>query len=477
MTTAVHPPIVLVDTDGGSALIRVDGVETRLTASSMPDVVRQAVQHIASTVATPFGGPVTVWATDPANGTSTLSIDPSGAVTALPPAPIPEARPHVEEMTRPDTTPAESPSAEAVAPAPVSEPAPASVAPDADGAELAPDVAEPAPAGAAGALSTRDAAAEVPQTRREARLTARDFALSKPAPKTGPALEGWQGSLNRVSGGALRLAPGATELTRRDRRNSIQRGIAGHKTIAVIGEKGGVGKTTTTYMLGAVLGRVRGGTILAWDNNEFNGTLGDRSYEAAHDHTARDLLGHIDTFTAQAHQAELVNFVRPQRDNKFDVLASQSLDSATDVIDADAFRKLHAALSRFYRVIVVDTGNNSKATTWQAAVEAADQLVLTSLAKEDASRKIASLADTLVEQGYADKLANAVTLIGHTSPVDYPELEQRLRDHMGKLTRAVVSVPFDPGFDQGDVIEYAALSRASQEAWLAAAAAVMDGLR
>ncbi|PPF53445.1 cobalamin biosynthesis protein CobQ [Clavibacter michiganensis] len=452
MTTAVHPPIVLVDTDGGSALIRVDGVETRLTASSMPDVVRQAVQHIASTVATPFGGPVTVWATDPANGTSTLSIDPSGAVTALPPAPIPEARPRVQEIARPDSTPAEAPSA-AVEPAPVSEPAPASVAPDAD------------------------AAAAVPQTRREARLTARDFALSKPAPKTGPALEGWQGSLNRVSGGALRLAPGATELTRRDRRNSIQRGIAGHKTIAVIGEKGGVGKTTTTYMLGAVLGRVRGGTILAWDNNEFNGTLGDRSYEAAHDHTARDLLGHIDTFTAQAHQAELVNFVRPQRDNKFDVLASQSLDSATDVIDADAFRKLHAALSRFYRVIVVDTGNNSKATTWQAAVEAADQLVLTSLAKEDASRKIASLADTLVEQGYADKLANAVTLIGHTSPVDYPELEQRLRDHMGQLTRAVVSVPFDPGFDQGDVIEYAALGRESQEAWLEAAAAVMDGLR
>jgi len=460
MTTAVHPPIVLVDTDGGSALIRVDGAETRLTASSMPDVVRQAVQHIASTVATPFGGPVTVWATDPANGTSTLSIDPSGAVTALPPAPIPEARPHVEETTRPDTTPAEAPSTAPVAPAPVSQPAPASVAPDAAGAEPAPD-----------------AAVAVPQTRREARLTARDFALSKPAPKMAPALEGWQGGLNRVSGGALRLAPGAAEVTRRDRRNSIQRGIAGHKTIAVIGEKGGVGKTTTTYMLGAVLGRVRGGTILAWDNNEFNGTLGDRSYEAAHDHTARDLLGHIDTFTAQAHQAELVNFVRPQRDNKFDVLASQSLDSATDVIDADAFRKLHAALTRFYRVIVVDTGNNSKATTWQAAVEAADQLVLTSLAKEDASRKIASLADTLVEQGYADKLANAVTLIGHTSPVDYPELEQRLRDHMGQLTRAVVSVPFDPGFDQGDVIEYAALGRESQEAWLEAAAAVMDGLR
>ncbi|WP_181032915.1 MinD/ParA family ATP-binding protein [Clavibacter michiganensis] len=465
MTTAVHPPIVLVDTDGGSAVIRVDGVETRLTASSMPAVIRDAIEFIASTVATPFGGPVTVWATDPANGTSTLSIHPSGAVTALPPAPIPEARPHVEETARPDTTPAETPTAATEAPAPADEPAPASVAPDADGAELAP-AAEPAPAAAAG-----------PQTRREARLTARDFALSKPAPKTGPALEGWQGSLNRVSGGALRLAPGAAEVTRRGRRNSIQRGIAGHKTIAVIGEKGGVGKTTTTYMLGAVLGRVRGGTILAWDNNEFNGTLGDRSYEAAHDHTARDLLGHIDTFTAQAHQAELVNFVRPQRDNKFDVLASQSLDSATDVIDADAFRKLHAALSRFYRVIVVDTGNNSKATTWQAAVEAADQLVLTSLAKEDASRKIASLADTLVEQGYADKLANAVTLIGHTSPVDYPELEQRLRDHMGQLTRAVVSVPFDPGFDQGDVIEYAALSRESQEAWLAAAAAVMDGLR
>lgn len=334
------------------------------------------------------------------------------------------------------------------------------------------------PLGQVSVLATmpRDEAA-APTTRREARqLTARDFAESKAAAPTGPALLGWRGTLNRSSFGVFKLAPGPHEQRIRDSRKSIQRGIAGHKTIAVIAEKGGAGKTTTTYLIGATLGRVRGGTILAWDNNEYNGTLGDRAYEASHDHTATTLLEHIDGFTSESMSADLVNFVRSQAENKFDVLASQNLDSNSDVIDEAAYRKLHKALLRFYRLMVVDTGNNSKAGTWQAAVESADQLVLVTILREDSGRKLTSLADTLIKQGHGDKLANAVTIISHASEREYPELEDRLRNHMGQLTRAVVSVPFDKQLDRGDTIEYDALTEDSREAWLHATATVMDGL-
>lgn len=280
-----------------------------------------------------------------------------------------------------------------------------------------------------------------------------------------------------MTGGALRLQPGRLEQTHRARRASIQRGIAGHKTIVVVGEKGGVGKTTDTYMLGATLGRVRGGTVLAWDNNEYKGTLGIRAIPAAHDHTANDLLEYIGDFTDQSHSAELVNFVRPQGENKFDVLASQNLEGDSDVIDAAAFERLHTALSRFYRIIIVDTGNNSRAETWRAAVDKADVLVLATIVKEDSARTLASLADQLIALGHEDKLANAVTIMGHTSTTTHRDLEDRLRAHMGELTRAVVSVPFDPAFDRGDVIEHDALKLPSREAWLEAAAAVMDGLK
>lgn len=464
MTTTTREPVITVDArEDGTATITVDGTATELREESLERVIPAAVRHIVNVVAIPYGAPVTVTARNPREGESVLQIAPSGKVTAAPAAPAEPIAPQPVEAQPTAAAPIET--QPVAAPQLIEEvPAPTAAAP-------VEPVAPQEPAAPSGAVV--DGAA----TRRERRLTARDFAESKPEPPAAPAAEGWRGSLNRVTGGALRIAPGAVELNRRQRRASIQRGIAGHKTILVLNEKGGVGKTTVTWCLGATLGRVRGGTVLAWDNNEYKGTLGIRSQAAAHDHTARDLLNHIGNFTDERHTGELVNFVRPQGENKFDVLASQSLDGDSDVIDAAAFRELHKALSPFYRIIVVDSGNNSRAETWQAAVDAADVLVLATIVKEDSSRTLASLADTLIAQGHEHKLANAVTVMGHTSPTNYPDLERRLVDHMGQLTRSVVSIPYDAALDRGDVIDYDALTPASREAWLTAAAAVMDGLK
>jgi MinD-like ATPase involved in chromosome partitioning or flagellar assembly len=452
-TTAPAPEVTVTAGADGTGTLTIDGTPRELRGDSLQGVVGAALDAIVQELVKPAGHPVLITANDP-SGSYRLRVDVDGTVSPVPDEPAPTA---AHDETAQEDAGEDEP-----------RPADAGAVPDVDH-----DDEHLAELGAEEAAQPERA----PQTRREARLSARDFVQSQPTPKAAPAREGWRGGANRAGFGMLRLAPGTLELTRRGWRSSVQRGIAGHKTIVVIGEKGGVSKTTTTYLLSAVLGRVRGGTILAWDNNEYNGSLGGRAYEAHHDHTARDLLGHIDTFTDQAHQADLVNFVRPQRDNKFDVLASQNAVGNTRVIEADEFRKLYTALTRFYRLIIVDTGNNSEASTWRAAVESADQLVLTSLVKEDSAVKIASLADKLDATGLGDKLANAVTLINHNSPINYPDLEQRLHDHMAQRTRQVVTVPFDKALDAGAGIEYDALTAASKEAWLAATAAVIDGLR
>lgn len=454
---AESPSVTINAQEDGTAVITVNGTDTVLHQRDLASATKAAVDHVAAVVATPAGKPIRALAIDPSTGQNLIEIAPNGRVSILPLEVVDEAPAPVEVTPEPEDVPA-----------PVEE-APVVV-------EEVPVVVDEAPVPSAAAQSDEETES-VPVTRRERRLTARDFAATMPEAPAAPAAEGWRGSLNRASGGALRLAPGTLELNHRQRRASIQRGIAGHKTILVLNEKGGVGKTTVTWCLGATLGRVRGGTVLAWDNNEYKGTLGIRSQPAAHDHTARDLLNYVGNFTDTRHTGELVNFVRPQGENKFDVLASQSLDGDSDVIDAAAFRELHASLSPFYRLIVVDSGNNSRAETWQAAVEAADVLVLATIVKEDSSRTLASLADTLIAQGHEDKLANAVTVMGHTSPTNYPDLEKRLEEHMGQLTRSVVSIPYDAALDRGDVIDYDALTLASREAWLTAAAAVMDGLK
>ncbi|GAA1740342.1 chromosome partitioning protein [Microbacterium paludicola] len=503
-----RPRISAVTNEDGTGAVTVDG-STRPIKARDAAGARKAVLAMVVEVAMEYGRPVRVAASG-SDGVRMLIVAPDGSVeegieTPAPPAsaapaaiapaaiaPAPAApAPAPDEIVT--SVPKSAPAPAAPAPAAPAPAAPAPAAParaaaapaaPAPAAPARPAPAAPAPAPAMPAAPAPAARASRPGeptgdalTRREARLlTARDFAETAKPVTPVPATEGFRGGVNKLG---FRLKPGKAEQAKRDRREAIQRAFSGTKTIAVIGEKGGVGKTTTTYLLGATLGRVRGGSVLAWDNNEFKGTLGIRSLPSPdHDHTAIDLLDHVQSVgTGELSSADLIDFVRAQGENKFDVLASQSLDGDSDVIDEEAFGLLHETLSRSYRVIIVDTGNNSKAGTWQSAVAEADVLVLTTIVKEDSARTLASMADTLVAHGHEAKLRNAVTVMSHPSPTSYPDLERRLIAHMGQLTRKVVSVPFDTALDRGDVIDFEALSDESREAWLEVTAAVAEGLR
>ena len=57
---------------------------------------------------------------------------------------------------------------------------------------------------------------------------------------------------------------------------AIQRAFDGPRTIAFLNPKGGAAKTTSVLVAGYTFGTVRGGGVVAWDNNETRGTLGIR---------------------------------------------------------------------------------------------------------------------------------------------------------------------------------------------------------
>jgi len=71
---------------------------------------------------------------------------------------------------------------------------------------------------------------------------------------------------------------------------------AGLRQITVVNPKGGAGKTIATLMLGLTFGQTRGGFVLAWDNNETQGTLGMRAQPDVHARTVRDLLRDLERF-------------------------------------------------------------------------------------------------------------------------------------------------------------------------------------
>ncbi len=236
-------------------------------------------------------------------------------------------------------------------------------------------------------------------------MTATDFLDRRDSEQAlGPATWGWRGRVRRWSGGAIKPAMGRKELAHEQAKSAIQRDFDGPRTIVFINPKGGAAKTTGVLAAGYTFGTVRGGGVVAWDNNETRGTLGIRGTRSSHRNTTRELLEDLGRFkdVYQSRIGDLGAFVRSQGDAHFDVLASDERPDVTGMIHADDFKEVHQLLERFYRLIIIDSGNNMRAENWLAAVETADLLVVTSTVREDTGYSGLWMLDALQDAGYLE---------------------------------------------------------------------------
>ena len=296
-----------------------------------------------------------------------------------------------------------------------------------------------------------------------------------------PAQTGLRGLVRTITDGRISPAPSARELEQRRLVQAIQRGLDAPKTIVVVNPKGGSTKTAATLLLAATIGTHRGGSTLAWDNNETRGTMGWQTKPSPnHANTAVALLRDLDRLNSGhgLRVGDLDQYVRSQGNAHFDVLASDEDAASTAAIDDAKFHALHAVLARMFRVLIVDTGNNMRAPNWRAAVQAADQLVIASSISEPVARSAAWLIDGLRADGKDDLVAGAVTVLTDTSQESSKDrdLRQRLETHFGRVTREVHHVPYDRALDRARTIDIELVSDHTRSAWLGAAAAVVAGL-
>lgn len=310
-------------------------------------------------------------------------------------------------------------------------------------------------------------------------MTATDFLDRRENQKDlGPATWGWRGAVGRVSGGLIRPRMGAKELAYNRERSAIQKDFDGPRTIAFINPKGGAAKTTGVLAAGYTFGTVRGGGVVAWDNNETRGTLGIRGIRSSHRNTTRELLEDLERFKDVYHSriGDLGAFVRSQGDAHFDVLASDERPDVTGIIHAKDFAEVHSLLERFYRVIIIDTGNNMRAENWLAAADAADLLVVTSTVREDTGYSGLWMLDALQDAGYADLKHKTVTVLSDPSDRVDTRLANDLVQVYEQRTRGVYRVPYDPALVSGSVVPYDQLSEGTRRSWLRACAAMADAL-
>jgi MinD-like ATPase involved in chromosome partitioning or flagellar assembly len=291
------------------------------------------------------------------------------------------------------------------------------------------------------------------------------------------AANGWRGVLARTTG--LQVPASEAELGRRGHVQAVSQHWPGPRKISVVNGKGGVGKTLTTAMLTAVFARHGGAGVLAWDNNDTRGTLGWRTEKGPHDSTVQDLLPATGQLLSPSSQiSDLARYVHHQTGDKYDVLRSNpELLATKQRITQDDFDALHSVAAKYFRLVFFDSGNDESAPRWLRMIDHTDQLVVATTALGESAESGALLLEALHERDeHSAALArNAVVVVLQSERNGTLAEAQRIADGFTGIARAAVTIPFDRAL-HGGALRYDSVSTATQNAWLAAGAAVADGL-
>jgi MinD-like ATPase involved in chromosome partitioning or flagellar assembly len=301
---------------------------------------------------------------------------------------------------------------------------------------------------------------------------------TRPSVTAAPPSWGWRGRLHRLSGGLITLKTAQDEIDVRQAITDIRRGFSRPMTLVVIQPKGGAGKTPTTICLSAAFGAHRGGYVVGWDNNETRGTLAVRVTNPDDQRaTVWDLLGDLAGFErSDARVGDLNYYVRPQADANFDALVSDDNPGNMAQIGEQEFQRLHSVLQRFYRMIVVDTGNNVRSPNWQAAVNSADLVVVVSTYQRDVGYSGSWVLDHLTQTGREELARNAVTVLTAADPTTDKAVREQLLTHFGTRTRTIAEIPYDPQLAHGGPIQWNSLAEPTRNAWVLAGSAIANAL-
>jgi len=284
-----------------------------------------------------------------------------------------------------------------------------------------------------------------------------------PLPREAPAERGIRS--------ALRLRPGSTERMERIARATAATAFRRPVTVVVANPKGGSGKTPTTLMLAGALGQARGGGVVAWDNNELRGNMHLRTHDTNSRSTVTDMLQAMPMLTQpDARLGDVAAYLRHQVAGQYDVLTSATTTYAQ--IEAKDFDQIHRLLSRFYKVLVIDTGNNEGSSNWREAMKAADALVIPIKWKSLSCAAAVQMLEELDNQGpEAQRLIRRAVIAVSNGPGDVnKEVEKQLRPYFESRAAAVVDIPTDQHIAAEGPLDHSALQPTTRRAALELAA-------
>lgn len=280
---------------------------------------------------------------------------------------------------------------------------------------------------------------------------------------------GWRRAVFLLTRGLVNLGPSAADIQRRELVARVKSPVVGCRRIAVVSRKGGVGKTTTTLMLGHTFASLRGDRVIALDGNPDAGSLAYRVRRET-TNTITGLLAH----RADIHRYADIRAFTSQAPTRLEVVAADDDPRITDALVEQDFHTAVALLEVHYNLVCLDTGTGVLESAAKGILQLADQIVLVTAPSLDSARTASSTLDWLDRNGHSDLVAGAVAVVNGVRPRSQLELE-RVVEHFAQRCRSVVRIPWDPHLETGAESSLERLQEPTRHAYLQLAAAVADG--
>jgi MinD-like ATPase involved in chromosome partitioning or flagellar assembly len=219
----------------------------------------------------------------------------------------------------------------------------------------------------------------------------------------------------------LLVSKGEREERDLDARLDALPGVTRPNVIAVISPKGGVGKTTNTFLLGNILARNLRLRAVALDANPDFGTLAALAPDDTRsDRTLADLLENWDDVKAAA---EVRTYVSRMPTGLHLLAAPMDPKKLAELTPAQ-YDAIVTYLAYFYEAILLDCGTGVADPLAQFAIERADQVVLVTTPEWVTSQVVLRALEHLSHERITVVLNKAISSRG----VDLGQIERRFSE-------------------------------------------------
>jgi MinD-like ATPase involved in chromosome partitioning or flagellar assembly len=289
-------------------------------------------------------------------------------------------------------------------------------------------------------------------------------------PRKAPPEMGWRKAVYVSTGRLLNLGAGPGECILRDHIAKIGTNINGNHQIAVVSIKGGVGKTRISAGLGTVYGMYRTEPVIALDANSTYGNLGRLI-----DPNARSS---IREFIADANVTSSYPMMRHHTGkNKqgLEVLAGNQNLANPFALDADTFTEMLGRTQRFYQLSLIDCGHEIEHPLMSAVFEAVHALVIVATLNFDGVGAAEQTLDWLEARNKRGLLRRSVLVLNDAYRCQSKSFVAEVCNSLGRRVGDVKTIPWDGHLRDGAVLDFEALRRRTQLAYIEVAAWLAQG--